>query len=220
MSFVTLADSKATATQRLAQDLRELILTGAYAPGAPLRETELALRYEVSRHVIREVLRTLAADGLVDYASFRGARVPALSEADARDIYRARRMVECGAEAMDALPDPALVGAIHREFTAAVEARDWARAFGLDMAFHQAILAATGSARTSAWLASLLQDLRLAQLVAPTFNAQAFEASVDQHGEVLAAIAAGDSEGARAAMKRHLDAAEATLIAEMSGQTI
>ena len=216
MSSQPLADHRATITQRLARHVREAILAGAYAPGAPLREGELATRYEVSRHVIREVLRTLAADGLVDYASFRGARVPVLTEADARDIYRARRMVECGPEAMSVLPDRRAIAAIHRDFTAAVKAGDWTRTFELDIDFHAAIMAAAGSPRASAWLAGLLRDLRLAHLVAPSFNRQAFEASVAQHGEIVAAIEAGDAAAARAAMRRHLDAAECALLGEMS----
>lgn len=216
MNAVLPADHRATMTERLALELRERILGGVYAPGAPLREVELVAGYGVSRHVIREVLRTLAADGLVDYASFRGARVPALTRADARDIYRVRRMVECGSEAMSVLPDPKVMVRLHREFTAAVKARDWSRAFELDVAFHGAILAAAGSARASAWLAGLMQNLRLAHLAAPSFNAEVFTDSVAQHGEIVAAIAAGDAKAAREAMKRHLDAAECALIADMS----
>lgn len=217
---MSLPDHRATITQRLAVQLSEQIFAGAYAPGTPLREGELAARYEVSRHVIREVLRTLAADGLVDYASFRGARVPVLDEADARDIYRARRMVECGPEAMSALPDRKAIGRIHREFSAAVKAGDYARAFDLDVAFHAEIMAATGSPRASAWLAGLMQALRLAHLVAPSFNQQAFVASVAQHGAIVEAIEAGDAEGARQAMKAHLDAAEVSLIEDMARSSI
>lgn len=208
-------DHRATITQRLAAQMGESILTGAYAPGARLREVELAARYEVSRHVIREVLRTLAADGLVDYASFRGARVPVLTEGDARDIYRARRMVECGSDAMSALPDRKAINRIHRDFTAAVKAGDWRRVFDLDIEFHTTIAGAAGNARTTAWLASLLQDLRLAHLVAPSFNQQGFMESVAQHVEIVAAIEAGDAEGARAAMRRHLDSSEHALIEDM-----
>jgi len=215
MRALPLADHRATITQRLAVQVRELILAGVYAPGAALREVELATRYDVSRHVIREVLRTLAADGVVDYASFRGARVPVLTEADAREIYRARRMVECGSEAMSALPDRKVIGRLHRDFTAAAKAGDWRRAFDLDIDFHGAIVAAVGNGRASAWLAGLQQDLRLAHLVAPAFNEQAFLASVTQHGEIVAAIEAGDGAAAREAMKRHLDAAENALIDDM-----
>ena len=213
---MTIPDHRATITQRLAVQLSERIFAGAYAPGAPLREGELAARYEVSRHVIREVLRTLAADGLVDYASFRGARVPVLTEADARDIYRARRMVECGAEAMSVLPDAATIGQIHRDFSAAVKAGDFGRAFELDVVFHAEIMAASGSPRASAWLAGLMQSLRLAHLVAPSFNRQAFVASVEQHGAIVAAIEVGDAEATRQAMRHHLEAAEAALIEDMA----
>jgi DNA-binding GntR family transcriptional regulator len=210
------ADHRATVTQRLASRLGGRILAGAYAPGAPLREGELGELYGVSRHVIREVLRTLAADGLVDYTSFKGARVPVFTEADARDIYRARRMVECGPEAMNPMPDPALIERIHLDFAEAVRDGDWSRAFELDIAFHGAIVAAASNPRTTAWHTSLLRDLRLARLAAPSFNAQAFADSVAQHAEITAAIVAGDASGARRAMKRHLDEAERALIEGMA----
>jgi DNA-binding GntR family transcriptional regulator len=116
---------------------------------------------------------------------------------------------------MSVLPDRQPISDIHRDFTAAVTAGDWARAFDLDIDFHGAITAAVGSPRASAWLEGLLKDLRLAHLVAPSFNGEAFLASVAQHGEIVAAIGAGDTVGARVAMKRHLDAAESALIADM-----
>ena len=206
---------RATLTQRLAGHLRNSILSGGYAPGSPLREADLSARYQVSRHVVREVLSTLAADGLVDYASFRGARVPVITEADARDIYRSRRILECGPDALRPLPDPKPIAAIHRAFAAAVAVADWPRAFELDVDFHVAVLAAGGSPRVSAWLDALLRDLRLAHLVAPAFNRTAMEDSVAQHGEIVAAIEAGDASGARLAMKRHLEAAETALVWEM-----
>lgn len=218
MSEPALADHRATITQRLAARLGELILAGTFAPGSALREGELAARYEVSRHVIREVLRTLAADGLVDYASFRGARVPVLTVQDARDIYRARAMAECGPHAMSAAVDRKAVARIHSDFSAAVKARDWRRAFDLDVAFHAVIVAGAGSPRAATWLAGLLRDLRLAHLTAPEFNARAFEASVVQHAEIVDALTAGDAEAARAAMRRHLDDAEQLLIEGMGGE--
>lgn len=209
---------RATIAQRLAADLAQSIVRGDHPAGAPLREGELALRYGVSRHVVREGLRTLAADGLVDYASFRGARVPILTEADARDIYRARRMVECGPEALTDLPDAAAVRACHDAFAAAVRSGDFDRAFDLDMAFHHAVHAATDGPRLAAWRANLMQALRLAHLVAPSFNRQVMFDSIDQHAAVLAAVEAGNADAARDAMKRHLDASERALLEDMRAQ--
>jgi len=208
-------DHRATITERLAVQVGEQIFAGTLKPGVPLREADLAARFAVSRHVIREVLRTLVADGLVDYASFRGARVPLLSLEDARDIFRARRMLEAGAEAMPLLPDASDIRAIHRRFAAAVKAKDWPLAFNLDRAFHGKIMETAGSARMSAWLATLQKDLRLAYLVAPSFNQEGFLESVDQHGEIVAALETGDRVRALAAMRAHLDAAENELVEGM-----
>ena len=206
---------RATITERLAVQVGEQIFAGKLKPGVPLREADLAAQFAVSRHVIREVLRTLAADGMVVYASFRGARVPLLSVEDARDIFRARRMLEASADAMPILPDASVIGAIHRRFVAAVKVKDWPAAFNLDRLFHEKIMETAGSARMSAWLTTLQKDLRLAYLVAPSFNEEGFVDSVGQHGEIVAALEAKDRTRALAAMRAHLDAAEDDLLEGM-----
>lgn len=211
-------DFRATITQRLVSLLTERIIAGAYAPGANLRETELVTQYKVSRHVIREVLRTLSADGLVEYASFKGARVPSFTKADAHDIYQARRLAECSSGAMTVLPDLGLIERIHQQFVDAVSTRSWARAFELDADFHCAIVAASGSKRISDWHHGLLQALRLAHLVTPTFNKQAWAISVEQHALIADAIRAGDVPQARDAMRSHLEESERILVDDMGSR--
>ena len=66
---------RSTITERIAALIRHRVLDGTLPPGTPLREEDLAREFDVSRHVIREMLRVLAADGLADYSSFKGARV-------------------------------------------------------------------------------------------------------------------------------------------------
>ena len=70
--------------------------------------------------------------------------MPVITEADARDIYRSRRILECGPDALRPLPDPKPIAAIHRAFAAAVAVADWPRAFEIDVDFHVALLAAAG----------------------------------------------------------------------------
>ncbi len=209
---------RATVTERLAVDLAQRIVGGEYRPGAALREIDLTAHYGVSRHVVREVLRTLASDGLVDYASFKGARIPKLTEADARDIYQARRMVECGPGAMTLAIDLPAVRRLHDAFTRAVKSRGFDRAFDLDVAFHLAISETSGSVRATAWLEGLMRSLRLAHLVAPSFNHQVLIDSVAQHDAVVTALEAGDALAGRMAMRDHLDAAEQALISDMAAQ--
>src|SRR5512142_3423458 len=67
--------AKVTRAEELRLQLADEIVRGALAPGAPLDETELARRFNVSRTLVREALRQLAASGLVEARAHRGAVV-------------------------------------------------------------------------------------------------------------------------------------------------
>ncbi|MGW5162972.1 GntR family transcriptional regulator, partial [Nonomuraea wenchangensis] len=73
--------------------LRELILGGAYPPGARLTEMEVAASLRMSRTPVREALRALAADGLVRPAG-RGVTVVVLEEGDLDEAYQVRAALE------------------------------------------------------------------------------------------------------------------------------
>lgn len=74
--------------------LRALILSGELAAGAPISESSLALRLEVSRTPLREALRMLASEGLVHARPHRQTRVSAVSPVDLEELYAARVALE------------------------------------------------------------------------------------------------------------------------------
>lgn len=207
---------KETSTERIALQLRQRIFAGAFAAGSPLREEDLAAEFEVSRHVVREVLRMLAAEGLADYASFRGARVPLLTKSDVHDIYRARRLVECGSESFSVPPDVKRLAAIHYQFADMVRHEQWLEAFDLDLRFHSILAESTGIDRATAWHRDLLQGLRLAHLVAPAFKEQALTDSIAEHAEIVLALTAHEFDRAREIVGQHLEKAEQSLIESMA----
>ena len=84
-----------TATQRVYDSIYAAILERRLAPGACLRETELALSFDVSRTVVRQALRRLAQDQVVEQHHNRGARVPEPRRELARHVFDARRIIEC-----------------------------------------------------------------------------------------------------------------------------
>jgi len=84
----------ATTPDLIAESLRDDILRGAIAPGAPLRQEELASRFGVSRLPVRDALLRLEAQGLVDIFPNRGAFVVSLSADDVREIYHLRILLE------------------------------------------------------------------------------------------------------------------------------
>jgi DNA-binding GntR family transcriptional regulator len=85
---------KQTFGARIAEKLREAILTGEIAPGAPIIEMTLAAQFGVSRGPLREAIRQLIDEGLLVQIPFTGTHVTDLSEADVREIYSLRTTIE------------------------------------------------------------------------------------------------------------------------------
>ena len=108
----------------LQEQIRELIVTGDYRPGQPLREQELEKRFGSSRGPIREALRMLEVRGLVTHQQRRGFRVKVFSEREVRDLYLLRAELEAYAitqlaEVADLKPLLADLRAQHEQLTAA-----------------------------------------------------------------------------------------------------
>jgi len=74
--------------------LRAAIVAMEFKPGERLIETRLCERFDVSRTVVREVLRQLEAEGIVEMIPRRGPRVAILTEKDIRDLYELRGVLE------------------------------------------------------------------------------------------------------------------------------
>lgn len=79
---------------RIADQLREEILRGAYPPGARIRQTDLASKFGASRIPAREALRILESDGLVTLVPNAGAWVAHLSLDECREIYLIRERLD------------------------------------------------------------------------------------------------------------------------------
>ena len=92
------------ATQRVADHLRSAILGGAIAPGERVRQEALAQRLGASRIPVREALQMLAAEGLIENAPNKGARVPRRSMHEVDVMYRMREQLEPLALA-ESMPD-------------------------------------------------------------------------------------------------------------------
>jgi DNA-binding GntR family transcriptional regulator len=80
--------------RRVVEALRDSIVHGRLAPGARLIERELIEKMGVSRTVLREALRQLETEGLIDVVANKGAVVRTLSHAEARDLYAIRAVLE------------------------------------------------------------------------------------------------------------------------------
>jgi DNA-binding GntR family transcriptional regulator len=79
---------------RVADQIREQIARGALAPGLQLRQLELAELHKASRVPVREALKLLTAEGVVQHDPNRGFFVSALSSAEAQQLLRIRHLLE------------------------------------------------------------------------------------------------------------------------------
>ena len=79
---------------RVADELREAILSGAHPPGTRLRQEELAAEFGASRVPVREALRILEAEGLVTMVANTGAWIARLSLDECVELYQVRERIE------------------------------------------------------------------------------------------------------------------------------
>lgn len=206
------------ATDGARASLRAAILSGDLEPGARLGEVELAERLGVSRTPVREALRDLAADGLVEVLPNRGARVAQWSTADLDEIYELRALLEShGAARAATRIAPAETDVLEKlcnDMDACVRRgrkRDLDRITALNAEFHRRIVDAAGSPR----LAGLMSTVVQVPLVVRTFHrysAEAMARSLGHHRELVAALRAEDAEWARSVMSSHVHAARAVLV--------
>ncbi|MEV0592385.1 GntR family transcriptional regulator [Nonomuraea cavernae] len=196
-------------------ELRSLILAGQYAPGDRLGEVELAEVLGVSRTPVREALRRLEAEGLVELVANKGARVVAYPAQDLETIFELRARIEGLAArqaALTASPDD-----VARLHGVAVDLRDHSERGDLDTVyrlnseFHQSLIHLGGSALLAQSISSLIHSSILLRTYG-SFDEDAMRRSVNHHLEIAAALRAGDPEWAEAVMRAHLFSARASLL--------
>ena len=125
------------ASRRVADHLRAEILGGGIGPGERVRQEDIAQRLGASRLPVREALRMLEAEGLVEHEANKGARVPRLGRHEVDVIYRMREELEplALAESLPLLADAEIdrLGRLQDEIESGV---DIARFLELDREFH------------------------------------------------------------------------------------
>jgi DNA-binding GntR family transcriptional regulator len=134
--------------------LRSDILSGGTEPGERLIEEQLTRRFGISRAPLREALRLLAQQGLVDHFPRRGARVATLSDSDVQELYGVRDVLERYAMEHTALPaaEPGRLTGLAAELEAMRAADRLGDRFAMAEAhrrFHIALVALAGNRQLS-----------------------------------------------------------------------
>ena len=188
--------------------LRAAILSGQLAPEARLVEADIARQMATSRSPVREAVRKLEREGLVEYRPRRGTVVVGLSAADVADAYQVRAHLEAyGARLAAQRASSVALGelrALIGQMRACAAARDLAGLLQADVAFHRALCAAAGSRRLlqlwdslnpERW--TLLSSLR----ATPELS---LEQLAERHRPILAALESRNPEHADAIVRSHI----------------
>jgi DNA-binding GntR family transcriptional regulator len=203
------------ASDRAYATLLDEIQRGALAPGTVLGEVEQAGRLGVSRTPLREALARLVADGLVVQQSPRVTVVTPIDIDDIRALFEVRRALEETAARLAALRgDPAVFADLARRFADADLDGDAAREeyYDLIARFDAALDAAHGNDYLTSALRTVRTHLVRVRRLAREHGGR-LAASVSEHREIAAAIAAGDPDLAAHATHLHLHRALAHILA-------
>lgn len=188
--------------------LRQAILRGELKPGERLMEIHLAQKLGVSRTPVREAIRKLELEGLVRMIPRKGAVVAEITISDLEDVLEVRMALEelavklaCRMLTPEQIEQ---IGALADEFEQTLYGEDVGACAQADMRFHEAIYEATGNGRLVQILNNLREQMyryRMEYLK----DRDAHQQLVQEHAEILEALAAGDVDRALEASGRHIE---------------
>jgi DNA-binding GntR family transcriptional regulator len=192
------------------------IINGSLAPGTPINENDFAQNLNVSKTPIREALRQLEREGLVENIPGRGSAVSHITFQDIRDIFETREIIECGAAKRAALiNDVNGVKAKRKELE--MYSQDWDEAKELNWGpvedIHLFIIKSLGNQKLVETYLGLLDHIkRMRKHFGGRFTRSRFNKLVVEHLEILDAIIEGNGDRAELAVQNHLHSAAAYLL--------
>ena len=193
--------------EEVAQRLRELITEGLLPAGSKLNERVLCGQLMVSRTPLREALKLLAAQKLIELSPNRGASVAVLTRADVEQLFELMASLEglsgeLAAQRMSA-SELTELNALHFEMLAAHARRDLPNYYRINRQIHELINRSARNQALSDTYNSVnlrIQNLRFRS----NFNTAKWDAAVQEHGLMLDALAGRDASAMRAVLEQHL----------------
>ncbi|MFJ5304328.1 GntR family transcriptional regulator [Streptomyces sp. NPDC088350] len=182
----------------VADRIREAIFSGAFAPGAQLREVELSGALDVSRGPVREALLRLEREGLVRSAWHRGATVTTLSAQDVAELDSLRGALEhLAVQHMVANASEEDIVAVEKAAERMDRAEDEHAMVACDIAFHDAVYAAARHLRLQEAWQAIRSQVHLFLLTRIGISSEGYLSHIPgEHRELAAALRARDAEAA------------------------
>ena len=208
MTAETPSSPPAALHEQVAQRLRQMLVEGHIAPGAKLNERALSEELNVSRTPLREAIKMLAAEGLVELLPNRGAIAVELSEADILNTFEVMAGLEgqSGELAAQRITPSELaeIRAMHYEMMAAYTRRDLSGYYRLNAAIHRAINAAARNPVLTATYNQVnarLQALRFRS----NQDGEKWKRAMQEHEQMVDALGAHDPATMRSVLVAHLN---------------
>lgn len=195
--------------------LRQAILKGELKPGERLMEIQLAQRLGVSRTPIREAIRKLELEGLVTMVPRKGAEVAQITEKSLRDVLEVRGALEeltiqlaCSKMNDKVLAD---LNETHTAFKQAIASKELTKIAECDVDFHDVIYNATQNEKLIQILNNLREQMyryRMEYIKDP----KSHKRLIEEHEEIIRTLKTADADGARKAIRIHINNQELTVI--------
>lgn len=212
----------------VAEQMRAAIYNGYYKPGEWLRQERLAQDLGVSQMPVREALKELAAEGLIEHVPYRGARVLVFSIDDILDLYSHRAFLESRAAftAAEVITDEEL--AVIKDLQAEVEKHGAPEAVvkyrELNRQFHQLIYLSSRHEyliRTLNQMWATFPTMLIANFAATAVQPLPERDAVDveEHRNIVSALELHDAPAAEQAMKKHILVTADHLVTFLKAQT-
>ena len=200
---------------QVAERLRLLIDSGELAPGTRLNEIELCNTMGVSRTPLREAIRSLATEGLIELQPNRGAIVSIVSQADVTEILPIMASLEglggrLAAMHMDQ-SKIAQVRKIHDQMISHYKNNEVAEYFETNRLIHELITEGSGNQTLVDTINSLSAKVRRARFTAQ-MTKESWAKAVSEHEEMIAALEAQDPDRLEAILVQHVETKRATIL--------
>jgi DNA-binding GntR family transcriptional regulator len=222
MTAAVIPIPRAALHEQVAMRLRQMLVEGKIAPGAKLNERELAEVLHVSRTPLREAIKMLAAEGLVELLPNRGAIAVSLDEADVRNTFEVMAGLEAmsGELAAQRITDQELaeIKAMHFEMLAAYTRADLSSYYRVNAQIHRAINAAAKNpvlSTTYNQVNARLQALRFRS----NQDGAKWKRAVKEHERMIEALTARDPAAMRNLLLTHLQNKRDVVMAQLRKET-
>ena len=199
--------ARSTLHDEVVARLRDLIVEGTLLPGDRVNERELCERFAVSRTPLREALKVLASEGLIEILPSRGARIARLTQGELRGAFEVIASLEAlaGRLACERISEAQIerIAQLTETMRAAYAAGDRPEYFQLNERIHGAIMEAAQNPLLANTYRTLSARIRRARYLA-NFSPVRWDEAMREHDAIVRTLRARDGAALAALMERHV----------------